>query len=143
MTDGGVVTAGTLYAEFKDLLGDGVISTKGAVLDSDFVFDGTHGLQLTVPFGTGGTINVTLDGTGALGAGYQGTGSLRVADGIAVASSGGFLGYKSGSTGTAIVTGAGSKWANSGTLYVGYSGSGSAHHRGGWTGQQYRRLSRL
>ena len=37
----------------------------------------------------------------------------------------GYLGYYAGSTGTAIVTGSGSKWTNSNELYVGKSGSGS------------------
>ena len=58
------------------------------------------------------------------GAGYNGTGTLRVADGIAVASSFGYLGYYSGSAGTATITGAGSKWTNSSDLYVGFSGGG-------------------
>ena len=37
----------------------------------------------------------------------------------------GYIGYNSGSTGTVTVDGAGSKWTNSGGLYVGYSGSGT------------------
>ncbi len=124
VTDGGAVSTRTLFASLSDLAGNGIITAKSTVLDADLVFDSTHGLQATVPFGTGGTINVTLDGTGALGAGYQGTGSLRVAGGITVASSGGFIGYKSGSTGTTTVTGASSTWTNKSSLYVGYSGSG-------------------
>ncbi|MCC6125757.1 MAG: PEP-CTERM sorting domain-containing protein [Pirellulales bacterium] len=125
VTDGGAVTAGTLYASLSDLAGNGVITTKGAVLDTDLVFDSTHGTQMILPFGSGGTINMTVDGTRALGAGHKRTGTLRVAEGITVASSGGFLGYQSGSTGTATVTGAGSKWNNSSNLYVGNSGSGA------------------
>jgi T5SS/PEP-CTERM-associated repeat protein len=124
VTDGGVVTARTLYALLSDLKGNGVITAKGAVLDIDFVFDATHGLQLNIPFGLGGKIDMIFDGTGALGAGYKGTGSLRVAEGITVASAGGYLGYRSGATGMATITGAGSKWTNSGSLYVGYYGSG-------------------
>ena len=75
-------------------------------------------------FGTGGTLNLTLDGNGTLGAGYKDTGTLRIADGIAVTSSSGYLGYHSSSTGTATVTGTGSKWTNSGWLFVGYYGNG-------------------
>ena len=114
MADGGAVTARTLYASLSNLLGNGTITTNGAVLDADLVFDGTHGLQQTLAFGSGGTLNLNLDGTGALGAGYKGTGTLRIADGVAVTSSTGYLGYNSGSTGTATVTGTGSKWTNSG-----------------------------
>jgi fibronectin-binding autotransporter adhesin len=118
VADGGAVTAGTIYASLSNLSGNGTITVKGAVLDTDLVFDGNHGLQQTLAFGTGGTLNLTLDGSGALGAGYKGAGSLRIADGVAVASSSGYLGYYPGSTGTATVTGTGSKWTNSGFLYV-------------------------
>ena len=107
------------------LLGNGTITSKGAVLDADLVFDGTHGSQQAIAFGTGGTLSLNLDGIGGLGAGYKGTGTLRIADGIAVTSSVGYLGYNSGSTGTATVTGTGSKWTNSGNLYVGNRGSGT------------------
>ena len=121
VADGGMVTAGTLYASLSGLMGDGTITTKGAVLDADFVFDGSHGTQSSFAFGTGGTLNLILDGSGVLGAGYFGSGTLRIADGVAVASSFGFLGYSNGSIGTATVTGIGSKWTNSSTLDVGYS----------------------
>ena len=47
-------------------------TTKGAVLDADLVFDATHGLQQTVAFGTGGTLNLNLDGSGASGCRLQG-----------------------------------------------------------------------
>ena len=123
VTDGGLVTAGTLYASPGDLLGNGTIETHGAILDTDLVFDSTHGLVQALAFGTGGTLNLNVDGTGGLGAGHQGTGTLRIADGLTVTSPFGVLGYRSGSTGTATVTG-GSTWTNSGELYVGFKGDG-------------------
>jgi T5SS/PEP-CTERM-associated repeat protein/autotransporter-associated beta strand protein len=93
------------------------------VLDSDLHFDSTHGLQQVFSFGTGGQLTFTQNATGALGAGYKGNGTLRVADGIVVSSANGYLGYHSSSTGTATVTGAGSKWTTS-YLHVGYYGNG-------------------
>jgi len=124
VTDGGLVNARTLSASPSDLLGNGTITAHGAVLDADLVFDSTHGLTQTLAFGTGGTLNLNVDGTGHLGVGHKAAGMLRIADGLSVASSYGWLGYGSGSTGTAMVTGPGSTWTNPGTLYVGYGGAG-------------------
>ena len=131
VADGGLVTAGTLYASLSDLLGNGTISAQGAVLDADLVFDGTHGLTQTLPFGTGGTLNLNVGPTGTLGAGYKVTGTLRIADGVRVACDDGRLGYNSGSTGAATVTGADSIWTNSGSLLVGGSGSGTLNIEAG------------
>ena len=125
VADGGLVSAKTLYASPSNLFGDGTITAHGAVLDADLVFDSTHGLAQSLSFGTGGTLDLDVDGTGGLGAGHRGTGTLHIADGVAVASAGGYLGYRSGSTGAATVTGEGSTWTNSGTLYVGSSGAGT------------------
>jgi T5SS/PEP-CTERM-associated repeat protein/autotransporter-associated beta strand protein len=121
VTDGGLVSAKTLCASPSDLFGDGTITANGAVLDADLVFDSTHGLTQALAFGAGGTLDLNVDGTGSLGAGYKGTGTLRIADGLTVASTFGYLGHRSGSTGTALVTGAGSRWATTGSLYVGGS----------------------
>jgi T5SS/PEP-CTERM-associated repeat protein len=90
------------------------------MLDADFVFDAAHGIQNTFSFGTGGTLKLTMDGTGGLGTGYKGIKSIRIADGISIASSSGCLGYYPNSKGIATVTGIGSKWTNSGELIVGY-----------------------
>ncbi|HUS93276.1 MAG TPA: PEP-CTERM sorting domain-containing protein [Phycisphaerae bacterium] len=125
VADGGQVSAGTLYASLGDLLGDGTVEVRGVVIDANLVFDATHGTQQTLTFGTGGELRLNLDGTGELGVGYRGSGTLTIADGVSVASSSGYLGYNSGSTGTGTVTGAGSTWTNSGRLYVGDSGSGT------------------
>ena len=65
-------------------------------LDADLRFDATHPpTQVVTAFGSGGTLTVTV-GSGRLGAGYKGLGTLTVADGVAVASSTGYLGYNSG-----------------------------------------------
>jgi T5SS/PEP-CTERM-associated repeat protein len=125
VANGGTVSAQTLYASLSDLYGDGTISAQGTVLDNDLFFDSKHGTTQTLSFGTGGKLNLTVATAGDLGAGHKGTGTLRVADGVAVASHDGVLGKVSGSSGTATVTGAGSKWTNSGQLYVGDAGSGA------------------
>jgi T5SS/PEP-CTERM-associated repeat protein len=44
---------------------------------------------------------------------------------VAVSGSFGYLGYNSGSTGTATITGAGSKWTGIGSFFIGNSGSGA------------------
>ncbi len=131
VSDGGVVSTGTLYASLSGLSGNGTIAARGAVLDTALVFDGTHGLTQALAFGAGGTLNLSVGGTSVLGAGYKGTGTLRIADGLAVASTLGYLGYWSGSTGTATVTGDGSTWTNAGNLYVGYNGSGTLNIEAG------------
>ena len=126
VADGGLVTAGTLYASPGNLLGNGTITaTQGAVLDADLVFDAAHGTTQTLAFGTGGTLSLTVTSAGDLGAGYKGTGTLRIADGMAITAVTGYLGYYSGSIGTATVDGKGAAWNTTGSLYVGGS-SGAA-----------------
>jgi T5SS/PEP-CTERM-associated repeat protein/autotransporter-associated beta strand protein len=93
-------------------------------LDADFVFDAAHGLQSSISFGSGGTLTVTQAATNSLGVGYKGNGTLRMTEGVNITSYDSYLGYFSGSSGTATVTGVDSKWNCSG-LYVGYSGTGT------------------
>ncbi len=125
VADGGQVTTSTLYASLGDLYGNGSITaTQGAVLDADLRFDASHRSTLVFPFGSGGTLSVTASG-GDLGAGYKGRGSLTIADGVSISCGYGRLGYYSGATGVATITGTGSKWTNSGDLDVGMNGSGT------------------
>jgi fibronectin-binding autotransporter adhesin len=137
VANGGMAAIGQgLFASMNRLLGNGAIVTNGAVLDADVVFDATQGAHDTLTFGMGGVLTVNEDGGGVLGAGYKGYGTLRIAGGLAVTSSGGgniggemidsgYLGYYAGSTGVATVTGTGSKWTNNSSLHVGRSGSGT------------------
>lgn len=110
------------------------------------------GANLVVGLGAGGTLQVlqggsmtatvtdigsaahgaiTVDGTGStLGAGVLtvgegGIGKLTISGGGTVNSTGTFLGYYGGSSGTASVDGAGSTWVNTGSLTVGEAGSGA------------------
>ena len=105
---GGTLTTRSLYASPTQLTGTGTINACGLVSDVNLVFDSTHGLSQTVP--GFGSIAVNLDmsnssNDGDLGAGYQGAGSLTIQNGLAVTSTNGYLGYKSGSSGTATVDG--------------------------------------
>jgi len=89
---------------------------------------------------TGGTAQVGAEGAEAkdLRVGDAHTGTLTVEAGGRVASKYGYLGYYSGSEGTATVTGAGSAWTNSGDLKVGYAGTGTLNvEAGGRVASEY------
>jgi T5SS/PEP-CTERM-associated repeat protein len=140
-TGGGTLTTAALCASPTQLAGTGTINTHGLVSDIDLVFDTTHGLSRTFTLNSQPNQNITvnLDMSGPitsknkLGAGYLGTGSLAIRDGIEVDSGEGFIGYLSTSTGTATVSGAGSTWNLFSTLTVGKSGSGMLRITGGGT----------
>lgn len=125
VSDGGKVSAETIYASLADLKGNGTIQVNGAVLDGGLVFDSSHGLDQTLLFGSGGQLNLACDGTGVVGAGHRGTGTLRIAEGSVVTGSAGVLGFTKNSAGVATVTGLGSTWISTGELTVGQSGRGS------------------
>jgi T5SS/PEP-CTERM-associated repeat protein/autotransporter-associated beta strand protein len=126
VSDGGaVVVGGGIYTSLSNLSGNGTISANGGVLDADLVFDAANGSHGLVIFGSGGTLTITPSANNELGVGYKGTGALRIADGVTISSSRGYLGYNEGSTGTAIVTGNGSKWTNANPLVIGYKGNGT------------------
>jgi len=133
VSDGGVVSAYTLWAPINSLLGNGTINANGAVMDGDVAFDSAHFLTPKLSFGTGGTVNLGLNAGSQLGAGYKGTGTLRIADGAAFTSAYGYVGYYAGSSGTATVSGAGSSWTNSTQLVVGNYGSGTLNIQAGAT----------
>jgi fibronectin-binding autotransporter adhesin len=140
-TSGGTLYTQSLFAAPSQLTGAGMINAQGLVSDVDLVFDATHDLTQTILLNSlpGQNILVNLDmasspsTNGDLGAGWNGTGSLTIQDGITVTSNSGYLGYHSGSTGLATVNGTGSKWTNSNHLNVGYSGSGTLIIKNGGT----------
>ncbi|PZU89208.1 MAG: autotransporter outer membrane beta-barrel domain-containing protein [Shinella sp.] len=68
--------------------------------------------------------DAVLNVTDRIGVGYDGTGTLTVRDGGTVHSDGAILGWNATGQGTASVTGTGSRWDNTGTLYVGNLGDG-------------------
>lgn len=136
--NGGTLTTQSLWASPSQLTGNGTINTQGLVSDVNLVFDSTASLSQTLTFnGPGQNIALHLDMTGdsstngVLGAGYQGSGSVTIRNGVTVNSNLGYIGCQSGSAGIVTVDGAGSAWANGNALYVGYSGNGTLAITGG------------
>lgn len=120
---GGMLEANSFYFSASDIHGSGTALVHGVVADLDVVFDGSSVTTSTVE-----DVSIVIDassGEGNLGAGFNGEGSLTIANGAVVSSSAGYLGCDSVSTGFALVTGAGSVWSNAGSLSVGYKGTGS------------------
>ena len=128
-SNGGTLTTGGLYASATQLTGTGTINTCGLVSDVNLAFDTADDLKQTFTLGQNITVNLDLasnpDANGDLGAGLKGTGSLTIQGGVEVNSDYGYLGYSSGSTGVATVSGTSSTWNNNENLYVGYRGSGT------------------
>lgn len=122
--NGGTLNTGGLYAAGSQLSGAGTINTAGIVSDLNLIFDASHGAVQSFRL-NGVSVNLNQTGANALGAGYLGSGSLLIADGVNIASNGGVLGSKAGANGRVIVTGADSKWTNGGVLTVGNGGKGS------------------
>jgi T5SS/PEP-CTERM-associated repeat protein len=127
--DGTLTTVGFLGA-VSDLSGTGTINTTALVSDVDLLFDATHGFVKT--FTLEGpernitvNLNVNADGLVSTGSGFGGEGSMHIADGLAMQSTSGYIGYKSGSSGVVTVSGSGSAWTNSKELYVGKYGDGA------------------
>ncbi len=127
------LTTGSLGASPAQLTGTGTINARGLVSDVDLVLDTAASLTQAFTFNSepGQNIVVNLDlasapgSNGALGAGWEGNGSLTIRNGISVNSTLGFIGTSSHSTGVASVDGAGSAWNHSGYLHVGYRGKGT------------------
>src|SRR5207247_1141856 len=65
--------------------------------------------------------------------GVSATGALTIQTGGTVNNTLGIIGDNAGSTGTAIVDGAGSSWTNSNDFYVGHNGNGTLTVRNGGT----------
>ncbi len=136
---GGMLTTKDLHASPGQLLGTGTISTRGLVSDVDLVFDSTHGLTRLLNFNSLPDQNISVNfdmsdpsANGDLGVGYRSNGSLAICDGVTVNSRYGFVGAKAGATGEATVDGAGSTWATSSEIFVGFQGAGTLNiTRGG------------
>ncbi len=145
VTDGGLVTTGEIYTSLNDLLGDGTIETKGGIFDdTDIAFNSSQGTQQTIAFGNGGSLNLDIDGSAALGVGRKGNGTLTVAEGVTISSSDGVVGVWLGSHGMATVTGPGSNWTTTGLFDVGFGGTGELNiENGGEVSTRYASLGAL
>jgi T5SS/PEP-CTERM-associated repeat protein/autotransporter-associated beta strand protein len=119
--------------------GSGTLTVRGYVGDTTITFDAAHGPIQTYPgFSSGGNVAVLLNvsdpsNVADLGLGNASTGSLIIKDGVTVYAANGWLGVQAGSVGNGTVTGAGSAWSNSGTLYIGNGGSGTLNITNGGT----------
>jgi T5SS/PEP-CTERM-associated repeat protein len=126
---GGKISTRTLLAGASDLTGTGTVDTHGLVTDIDLQFDQGHGLEQQIVIDDTPqqniTVNLDVDGTAWLGAGYREQGSLAISQGVQVLSSRGYLGYQQSGSGSATVSGVNSAWMNSGELNVGYLGAGA------------------
>lgn len=126
---GGTLTTQSLIGAAGQLSGSGNIRTHGLITDTVLVFDGSHPLQQQLIISVRPDQHVLIDldanGSGTMGAGVNGLGTLLVADGVKLASTTGYLGYGLGSVGTATVTGSGSEWSIGGELIVGDAGVGN------------------
>jgi T5SS/PEP-CTERM-associated repeat protein len=126
--DNAALTTKSLWAVPSHLHGSGTINTNGLVSDVQLVFDKDHPAQQQIVFNNAPdqnvTINLNADGSGAIGVGYHGVGSLTITDGVTVRSNAGYLGRLLGSSGTATVSGEDSAWIIGGEFNIGLSGMG-------------------
>jgi fibronectin-binding autotransporter adhesin len=115
---GDMVVSGTGAATLN-ITGGGTVSDTTAYIGSGFSAIGTATIG-------GGTGTATWTNSGEMFVGYNGNGTLNITGGGTVFDTNGSLGRFGGSTGTATVGGGTgtSTWTNSGTLYVGRSGTG-------------------
>ncbi len=132
-TNGGTLTTGALLASPSQLAGTGTVIARGLVSDIDLRLDSTYDPNKAILFQQPGqNVTIKLTGTSVLGAGWKGQGSLSIRDGVEVSSFEGYIGYGSGSTGVATISGSGSTWnISKGLLYVANSGSGTLSISGG------------
>ena len=119
-------TSGDLLFGYESA-GNTLTVTNGGTAFSEIVEigDGVSGNNNTVTItGAGSVLSNSFGFNSALIVGNEGVGNrLTIADGGAVVSASGIMGeFAVSSNNEVIVTGAGSVWNNSGTLYVGYAG---------------------
>jgi T5SS/PEP-CTERM-associated repeat protein len=127
--DGGTLVTGGLLCGLDDLAGTGTIHTHGLASNVDLIFDATHGLNQTFVVdenpGQNISIHLDVDGSGSMGAGYAGTGTMSISDGMVIQSLDGYIGYRPDSVGQVTVDGPGSTWTNALSLKVGTNGRGT------------------
>ncbi len=126
--DNGTLTTRGFLGAAAGLSGTGTINATCFFSDVDLIFDATHGLEQTLTLnglGQNITVNMNVNGSAPMGAGYGGEGSMHISDGMVVQSTKGYVGYEPGSKGVVTVSGAGSQWINSEGNYIGYCGDGT------------------
>ncbi len=119
-----------LIASLDDIRGYGTINTHTLVADIDLTFDNTHPLIQTLHLNNHPDQNITLNinaanpfNRGTLGAGFDGHGSLTIADGRNVTSYNGLLADRTDATADAHITGQNTTWNITNDLNVGRKGA--------------------
>ncbi len=127
--NGGSLTTGSFDNSAAGALNfhDGTLTVNGAggtfnPGNTDFTIDGNTATDLP-ELVIANTVSAVLPSSLTVGSANQG--QLAVESGGVVSSVDGHIGANAGSTGLATVTGPGSKWNNSGWLYVGGDSQGS------------------
>jgi T5SS/PEP-CTERM-associated repeat protein len=121
-----VANGGNVTSENGNIWGSAIVTGAGSTWTNTGVVavDGTGTLTIS----SGGTVSAA-----SIAIGDYGTGTMIIEDGGGAFSSDGRIGENEDSTGTVLVTGAGSNWFNSFPIVVGGSGTGSlAIEDGGW-----------
>jgi len=125
-----VTGSGSSWASSGDLhvggYGTGIVTVadRGSLSSGDGYLgkeSGSSGTATITGAGSSWTNGATTWDDSYLYVGGGGTGTLNVENGGSVSTSFGYLGEESGSSGTATITGTGSSWTNSGSLYLGGS----------------------
>ena len=127
--NGGKLKTGTLAVGVQELHGAGTIFAQGLIADGfDLVIDNQHGTTQTLRLNSQPDqdilIHLSLDSHSTLGAGYMGAGSLTIRDGVKLDSLDGYVSQYGGSSGTADVSGEGTRWRIHNYLEVGRVGDG-------------------
>jgi autotransporter-associated beta strand protein len=118
---------GTAALTIQD--GAQVVDTVGFIGDGDS--GASHGTVTVTGVNANGTASTWTNGASSLYVGYHGgTGTLTIQDGGQVNDYNGFVGFGSGATGTATVTGVNangtaSTWTNGGVFEIGFGGTGT------------------
>ena len=122
------------YDLYVGYSGTGTLNMQkcGKVSNRDGYLGYNSGSRGTATVDGSGSEGIQWTNSGKLYVGYSGTGILSIQNGGQVSNTTGYLGYNSGSSGTATVDGTNSKWTNQGQyLYVGYSGTGTLNIQNG------------
>ena len=131
--DSGSLCTNSLWANPSELRGTGNITTCGLLGDLDIVFDAASGPNPTITLDSlpdqSITIQLNQSSSRTLGVGKNVSGSIVIREGAAVECANGYLGYKSGSSGTAVVSGPGSTWKVAESPY--YDGLSVGEHGNG------------
>jgi len=132
------ITGGGWVTSIGAFLGQEVFI--GAPANGAVTVDGANSAWLNtgaMDVGANGTGSLTIinggrvSNSGGLTVGTHGTGTVSIASGGSLSNTTGYVGFDTGSTGTATVDGLGSAWTNSGELTVGYIRNGSLTITGG------------